>query len=420
MKAVISNRIYIEVSNELKESIKKELTYSIPTYGDGPPTIIRNFSSFRDNILTIPVGRVDLIPDDYEIVDKRICAEASFPEFRYDLRASQQEIYEDLKDNCLINAKVGWGKTFMALSVAAKLGYKTLIVVHTIPLMHQWAKEVEKVFGIKPGLIGGGKEDYSGPIVIGNVASLTRRMDKLCKLFGTVIMDEVHHAPSPTFSKVMDRSFARYKIGLSGTLERKDGLHVVLCDYFGKKIYKPAKENTVDPVIHAYNTGITFPYGDIWALRVNALKDSEYYQDYVVSVIKKYEKLGHKILVVSDRTEFLKIISEKAGTALLIGETEDRDEQFRLLDSGEKNTISGSISIFKEGISHNPLSCVILATPINNLPMLEQIIGRIQRLAEGKLSPVVVDLVFRGRTTERQFLNRVGFYMKEGFKIDYL
>ena len=40
---------------------------------------------------------------------------------------------------------------------------------------------------------------------------------------------------SPTFSKVIDSNYARYKIGLSGTIERKDGKHVVFRDYFGQK-----------------------------------------------------------------------------------------------------------------------------------------------------------------------------------------
>ena len=62
------------------------------------------------------------------------------------------------------------------------------------------------------------------------------------KEFGTIILDEMHHVSSPTFSKVIDTNYCRYKIGLSGTIERKDGKHVVFRDYFGHKIIKPPKE----------------------------------------------------------------------------------------------------------------------------------------------------------------------------------
>lgn len=420
MKAVISNRIYIEVDKVLQGILRETLTYKVPTYGDGPPLIINNYATFREGIMSLPCGRSDLIPESYEVVDKRIRAPVEFPKFRGELRESQQAIYDQIDDNCLINAKVGWGKTFMALAAAAKLGQKTLVVVHTIPLMNQWVKEVEKCFGFTPGRIGDGKENWSAPITIGNVASLYTRMDKLAKVFGTIIMDEVHHAPSPTFTRIIDRSYARYKIGLSGTLQRKDGLHVLLPDYFGFKVYKPPRENTLDPTIHAYNTNIMFPYGEVWAHRVNALKESFCYQDWILDRMQHYEKLGHKVLLVSDRVEFLRVMAEKSGGALTIGETEDRDAEIAKIYSGEATTISGTLSIWKEGISCNPLSCLILGTPINNDPMLEQVIGRIQRLYEGKLPPVVVDPILRGRTTERQFMNRCGFYMREGFPIEYL
>lgn len=420
MKAVNSNRVFLEVTPEQDRAIRQTLTYKIPTYGDGPPLIINNYRIFRPGILSIPIGRTDLIPEGHEIVDKRQLRPVQFPEFRGTLRESQQEIYDAVTDNCLINAKVGWGKTFMALGLAAKLGQKTLVVVHTLALMHQWAKEVEKVFGFKPGLIGGGHDNSSQLITIGNVASLYKRMDKLGKEFGTLIMDEVHHAPSPTFSKIVDKCYARFKIGLSGTLERKDGLHVLLPDYFGTTIYKPERENTLNPVIHAYNTGIMFPYGDVWANRVSALNMDPQYQQWILDRVAQYEQLGHKILIVADRVDFLQQIAKHANTALIIGETDDRDGQFELLDSGEKNSLCGMLSIFKEGISYNPFSALILANPINNLPMLEQVVGRIQRLYPGKQHPVVIDPILRGKTTEKQFINRSGFYMREGFDILHL
>ena len=52
----------------------------------------------------------------------------------------------------------------------------------------------------------------------------------------------MHHVSSPTFSKIIDTNYARYKIGLSGTIERKDGKHVVFRDYFGHTVFKPPKD----------------------------------------------------------------------------------------------------------------------------------------------------------------------------------
>ena len=160
MKAVISNRIYLEVTQEYKEVLSKELTYSIPTYNPkDPPQIIKTMVRIRSDLVSIPVGRMDLIPDDYEIVDKRLIMPEQFPDFKFPLRESQQAVFDEIEDNAIINAWVSWGKTFTGLAIAGKLGQKTLVVTHTVPLRNQWAKEVEKVYGFKPGIIGSGQFD---------------------------------------------------------------------------------------------------------------------------------------------------------------------------------------------------------------------------------------------------------------------
>lgn len=420
MKAVLSNRLFLQVDSKLEKKIVQELTYRIPSYADPDnPIVIKNYGTVRPGLMSIPIGRTDLIPSDYELVDKRSCPVAEFSEFKGTLRESQQNIYDDISDNCLINAKVSWGKTFTGMAIAGKFGYKTLVAVHTIPLMHQWASEVRKVYGFEPGIIGGGVCKFSAPITIGNVNSLYTRMPILSREFGTIIMDEVHHAPSNTFNKVIDRSFAKIKIGLSGTLQRKDGKQVLIRDFFGRKVYSPPPENRMDPVVHIVRTGLQFPDSSKlnWAQKVTVLQDSIEWRNLITALTIKYVGMGHKVLVVADRVEMLKEVAKRANSALIVGETKDRDEQFASIDA--KGSICGIVSIFKEGISHDPLSVIILATPINNEPMLEQLIGRIQRLCPGKLQPIVVDPQLEGYTVRNQSMNRMGHYIKQGYQITH-
>ena len=121
MKALISNRIYLECDIELQNKIDKELTYRIPTYNPmDPPLIIKNMGRIRDGLITIPTGRVDLIPKDYDIIDKRILVPAKFPKFKFELRPEQKAVYDELDDNAIINAWVSWGKTFTGLAIAGK------------------------------------------------------------------------------------------------------------------------------------------------------------------------------------------------------------------------------------------------------------------------------------------------------------
>ena len=427
MKAVISNRIYLEVTDAYKEVLSKELTYTIPSFNPkDPPIVIKNMARIQSNLVSIPIGRTDLIPNDYEIVDKRIDLPVDFPEFRFELRPSQQEVYDGVEDNCIINAWVSWGKTFTGLAIAGKLGQKTLIIVHTVPLRNQWAAEVEKVYGITAGVIGSGRFDISSPVVIGNTQSLYRRIPDIRREFGTVILDEMHHVSSPTFSKVVDTNYARYKIGLSGTIERKDGKHVVFRDYFGQKVHKPPKENYMTPSILVYRSEVRFMDGSNipWANKVTQLAYNEEYLHSVALLAAFYAEKGHKVLLVSDRVHFLQTCAELAGekAVCVTGEVphEDRKKLMSKISDGKANILCGTQAIFSEGISLDDLSCLILGTPVNNEPLLTQLIGRVIRKKEGKKNPVVIDIHLKGNTARRQASNRIGYYMKEGYQIQEL
>ena len=425
-KAVIGNRIFMKVPANVRENIDRELTYPIPPRNPlDPPFIIKNMALIAGGLISVPSGRTDLIPQEYEIVDKRVTKSVDFPEFAFTLRESQQKVYDEVEDCAIINAWVSWGKTFTGLALASKLKQKTLVVVHTIALRNQWAKEVEKVFGFTPGIIGSGKFETDSPIVIGNIQSLYRKIKEIQKEFGTVILDEMHHISSPTFSRIIDKMHSRYKIGLTGTLERKDGKHVVFRDYFGNHVIKPPKENFMTPVIDIIKSEVRFLDGNRipWANRINHLVSQEEYLHSVAMIASAYATRGHKVLVVSDRVSLLKTCARLSGdSAVCITGELDQDERENLLESVKtsKDILYGTQAIFSEGISLNALSCLVLATPINNDPLLTQLIGRIVRKQEGKKQPIVVDIHLRGKTAAKQAKARYGFYMKQGYEIRIL
>ena len=427
MKAVISHRIYMECGADLQEKIDRELTYSIPTHNPlDPPQIIKNMGIIRNGLVSLPIGRTDLIPAHYEIVDKRVNKPVDFPEFKFDLRPSQQAVYDEIEDNSIINAWVSWGKTFTGLAIAGKLGQKTLVITHTVPLRNQWAKEVKKVYGFEPGIIGSGRFEIDAPIVIGNTQTLYRNIEKIRKEFGTIILDEMHHVSSPTFSKLLDTNYCRYKIGLSGTIERKDGKHVVFRDYFGNTLFKPPKENYMTPTVHIVPSEIRFMDGAKipWANRVTKLATDEEYQHTISMLAAAYAARGHKVLVVSDRVSFLKRCAELTGDKAICvtGEVshEDRETLVEEILYGDKEVLYGTQAIFSEGISVDTLSCLILGTPVNNEPLLTQLVGRVIRKKEGKIDPVIIDIHLKGNTARKQASNRVGFYMKQGWNMKYL
>ena len=426
-KAIISNKIYLDTTPELAKKLINTLTYKIRRNIPGVKNhfvqydIVKNYKVLPKNIMAIPVGRIDLIPEDYEVQDKRIICELPFPDPKFPLRGTQLDVFSQVDDTCFINAMVGWGKTFTALHIARKLGQKTLIVCHNTMLRDQWIEEVEKLFQMPVGVIGSGSFDIDHSIVVGNIQTLTKLVPQISKEFGTVIVDEAHHCPASTFTAFIDGMYARYKIGLSGTMQRKDGKQVLFRDFFGSKLYQPPQENTLTPTVQVIKTGIALSPGETWVKKINNLLYDTDYQKFIAAAANLQIAKGHKVLIVADRVEFLQQVGELIGeTCVCITGGTTYEERVLLkeqVESGEKSCIAGSRQIFAEGISVNILSCVILAVPIANDGLLEQIIGRIMRQHKNKLSPLVLDMQFSGVSDRKQNKDRIAFYMRKGWTI---
>lgn len=431
MKAVISNRIYVKADSLPNvQDIKKKLTYVFEkSYGTQISKkklveTVRTYKLAPGNILSLPQGRLDLLPSDIEVVDKRVIMPMPFPNPKFPLRDSQEEIVRDITDSCFINALPGWGKTFTALHLAKKLGQKTLIITHNTSLRDQWISEVEKLFEMDAGIIGSQRFDIEPTIVVANIQSLAKKAKDLCKEFGTVIMDEAHHCPANTFTETLDIMYARYRIGLSGTRQRKDGRHVFFDDFFGTKVYSPLQENTINPVVKILKPGISLKAGEPWARKINLLLYDEDYQQYISNVVKAQIHRGHKVLVVADRVEFLEAIGRELGNkcAVVTGSSslEERAALEKRLESNEIDCIAGSRQIFSEGISINILSTLVLPSPISNEPLLEQLSGRIMRKHPAKLDPEIIDIQFSGYADKAQNAVRYGFYLKKGWDVKTL
>lgn len=426
-KAVISNRIYLDSPGvDGSKAIIKALTYKIQKDTGSKKfaavETIKNYKTLTKGILSIPQGRQDLIPQDYEILDKRTLVPVPFPNPKFPLREEQQVVYDEVADTVFINALVGWGKTFTALHLAHKFGQKTLVITHTAALRDQWAEEVEVLFGHKPGIIGGGRIDHDDHfITIANVQTLVKHTSTLAKEFGTIILDEAHHCPATTFAAIIDSFHARYRVALSGTMVRKDQKHVVFQDYFGQHVVKPPQSNTLTPVVKLIKPGITLKPGATWVEKITDLTQSDDYRRFIASLALTQMSRGHSVLVIADRVEFLEKVSEYVGeeSVLVTGNTETDDRKLakaQLLD-GTKKCVCGSRQIFSEGISVNILSCVILAVPMSNDSLLEQIVGRIQRIHTDKLQPLVLDIQFSGFADKKQNNDRLGLYMRKGWEI---
>lgn len=431
-KLVISNKLFFSCNDMTKLAhLEKAFTYQVDSSGPSiTPRFVRRIGRVAKDTWWAPIGNIEYIKevlgaDEYQIIDKRAVVPAEIPKPTFELRGDQQSIHDEFNESCIINGKPGFGKTITALAIAHKMQLKTIIVCTTTTIRDQWVAEIKKWFGFTPGIIGSGKYNIESPIVVSNIQTVRKYGVKLSSEFGILVIDEAHHCCAATFTQIIDESRARYIIGLTGTLKRKDGLEATFKGYFGEKVFVPAVSNTIKPVIHGYSTKIPIP-GNMsvpWANRITELTENPLYRNLLVSLVRTYIDIGHKVLFVSDRVELLEWVhSQIEGSYIIMGQGESKGLEARTrimksLAEGPPNALSASISIFSEGVSLNELSCLINATSTNNESLIEQLGGRIMRITEDKLNPVIVDIGLAGVTGNNHKSARYACYANNGWDI---
>lgn len=419
--AIITNKIFLEVDEELSQKLRKELTYYIPHAIPGlPDKVMSAYGEVRPGIASIPKNRRDLVPEYYKIVDNTVDKKVVFPKFRFKLRETQEWVANQVTSCAFINANPAFGKTFTGLYLAGKLSCKTLVIVHTEMLRDMWVEECEKVYGITPDTIGDGKFNYNSIVTVATIQTLAKRpLNDIVREFGTVIVDECHHCPAKTFTKVLATLQNRHTIGLSASDKRTDLTHVMFPNYFSKLKIKPPADNYLEPVVDIWGIDLKFPdYGPNWATKLNDFTSNPDYINILALITQSYINAGHYPLVVSARVKMLKELEKLIpNSRAIVGETKNKKDEIAYAREKGYSCVLGSINLFTEGINIPALSALVLGTPTKNEPQLEQLVGRVTRNIEDKLTPTIVDIRPKGNTMSRQALDRDYFYMNNSYKV---
>lgn len=169
------------------------------------------------------------------IEDCRISGEAIPLAFTGSLRSDQESAITALlpHDTGVLSATTAFGKTILAIRMLAERGRNTLILVHRCQLMDQWIEKLT-AFSSMPGdaigMIGGGRRKPKGQVDVALIQSMVRKgeVDDIVGNYGHLAVDECHHLSAVSFELVARRSKARYVLGLSATVTRKDGHHPII------------------------------------------------------------------------------------------------------------------------------------------------------------------------------------------------
>lgn len=361
-----------------------------------------------------------------EVVDNRLSVPAKIPPIKRELTPTQHKnieaVWDSREDICggfLLIKPVSTGKTTVAATLAQLFQQRTLIIVDTQLIMRGWIRDLSEAFGLDQksiGIVQGKKHTIGKYFTVAMVQTLARQqvtlLSKLKKKFGTVIIDETHVAAARTIYSVVNSFPAKYRIGITATDERRDGLQKMFHLLYGGVFIQeqvPEEETETSVPINLVRRRVTSFSTKTDPRRFVSLYYKELSLDRRrnVDIAREvcYEMVkGHVALVVCHTRNHASIMLEeiqrrlpmKKGVVKLgIGgkggkQSEDIFEGFA---TGRYKCLVATLSYIMKGVSINRLDRLFIVTPIGFHENVEQLLGRMKRKHPSKKFVIVFDYV---------------------------
>jgi superfamily II DNA or RNA helicase len=214
------------------------------------------------------------------------------------------------------------------------------------------------------------------------------------------------------FGKVLGNLSCRYKIGLTATPKRADGMSKAMFALIGDVVHEVTREEvagTTCPVdVRQMDTGY-MPNMDValcgdgtinFAGLISDLTQNVPRLNFVLDIIKNIPD-GSPALILANRVNYLQALARKCGreSVCLSGmgtskkAKQERKDALAALNAGEIDCLFATYQLAAEGLDCPNLRYVVFATPEKNERIVAQASGRVARKADGKEKGTVIDLV---------------------------
>ena len=253
-----------ELTIEQQKQIRNDLTIKPYTHGGIGAGDQKSFPAYRES------GAKFYVPHYYGVENfgkpqqYKVAEGANIDlDFAGILRDYQEPVVNKFLNHCnenycgggLLELPCAWGKTSGSLYILSKIKKKTIVIVHKEFLMNQWLERIQQFLPkARVGKIQGPLVDVKDKdIVLCMLQSLISKdyEQKIFDDFGLTIIDEVHHISSQTFSNALFKVVTKYMLGLSATMDRKDGTTSVFKMFLGDVIYKVERTTTDNVEVRA-------------------------------------------------------------------------------------------------------------------------------------------------------------------------
>lgn len=346
------------------------------------------------------------------IRDERVAGTPLELRFQGTLRPDQETAATAMlaHDAGVLAATTAFGKTVLAAWLIAARGVNTLVLVHRQQLLEQWIERLSSFLEIPPkslGKLGGGHKKLTGRIDVALIQSLVRKsvVDDRVADYGHLIVDECHHLSAQSFELVARRAKARFVLGLSATVARKDGHHPIIFMQCGPVRHRVDAKKQADarPFSHQVivrPTGLRstaepdpdrrLEYQNLCAEIVRSEPRNLMIRDDVAAALRE----GRSPLVLTERTEHVAALADliRPHAAHLVvlqggmGKKSLREAIARLAEIPENETrvVIATGKFVGEGFDDSRLDTLFLTMPVSWRGIIAQYAGRLHRLHDGK------------------------------------
>lgn len=335
-------------------------------------------------------------------------------------RDDQTRAFEMLRrhDTGVLAATTAFGKTVIGAKMIAERKTNALVLVHRRQLMDQWIERLSTFLDLtrsKIGAIGGGKRRPTGIVDVALIQSLVRKgeVDDLVGDYGHLIVDECHHLSAVSFELVARRARARFVLGLSATVTRKDGRHPIIFMQCGPVRHRVDARNEAAkrPFEHhvriretnfkmtGLDDGIRSPVQLIYAaLTRDDARNALIFDDVLASLEAKRSPV-----VITERSDHLALLAarfEKFVKNIIVLKGGQSERQRRILidrlaaiPDSEERLLLATGRYLGEGFDDARLDTLFLTMPVSWRGTLAQYAGRLHRLHAAKRDVVIYDYV---------------------------
>jgi superfamily II DNA or RNA helicase len=293
--------------------------------------------------------------------------------------------------------------------------------------------------GIDPqeiGQIGASKRKGNGRLDVAMIQSLVRKgqVDDRVASYGQVVVDECHHLPAVSFERVLSEAKARYVVGLTATLQRRDGHHPITEMQLGAVRFAigPRSRDAARPFaqrLYVRDTGfrVVGENGGRTIQRLYAALAADEKRNALIldDVIRSLEE-GRSPILLTERRDHLEFLANRLESftrhlVVLRGgmsekERREAKEHLAAIPDSEERLVLATGRYVGEGFDDARLDTLFLALPLSWRGTLIQYTGRLHRPHPGKKEVRVFDYVDRDvPMLLRMFERRLRGYRAMGY-----